>query len=137
MLFTVPSTGGFDRITNSTLVSKIHKKTAKQENSTLFKNSILHTRRIRVETKLKLNLKILSLCPVTSTKKAVQEFHLTCSGNGEADIGKVSMSSPREEISREKMGICHYLCQLTGGGHAILGSVILLRRYIEEKKLLM
>ncbi len=51
------------------------KKSAKQENSSLFMNSILLNRKMRVENQTKTRLwKDLSLCPEISNKNAVQEF---------------------------------------------------------------
>jgi hypothetical protein len=48
----------------------------KQENSSLFMNSILN-RKMRVENRTKIWVwQDSSLCPETSTKNAVQEFHL-------------------------------------------------------------
>jgi hypothetical protein len=54
MLFTVPSTVGFKRNTNSSLVLKIlSKKSETQENSSLFMNSILQNGKMRVENQTK------------------------------------------------------------------------------------
>jgi hypothetical protein len=50
MLFTVSSTGGLSRNPYSTLDFKMPtKKSAKQENSILFMNSILYNGKMRVE----------------------------------------------------------------------------------------
>jgi hypothetical protein len=54
-----------------------YEKSTKQENSSLFKNSILQNGKMRVENQTKTRIwEYLSLCPETSTKNAVQEFHL-------------------------------------------------------------
>jgi hypothetical protein len=49
MLFTVSSSGGFYRKPYSTPVLKIKKKIAKQEDSSLFMNSILQNGKMRVK----------------------------------------------------------------------------------------
>jgi hypothetical protein len=56
MPFTVPFTGGFQRKPYSSLVLKIppYKKFAKQENLSLFMNSIVWNGKMRVETRQKL-----------------------------------------------------------------------------------
>ncbi len=49
----------------------------KQENSRLFKNNILQKGKMRVENQTKTpEREDSNLCPETSTKNAVQEFHL-------------------------------------------------------------
>jgi hypothetical protein len=59
----------------STLVLKLHtKKSVKQENSTVFMNSIFSNRKTRIENQTK--TRDSSLCLDTSTKTAVQEYHL-------------------------------------------------------------
>ncbi len=54
-----------------------YKKYTKQENSSLFMNSILQKRKVRVENQTKTRVwEDSSLCPQPSTKNAIQEFHL-------------------------------------------------------------
>ncbi len=73
-VFTVSSTGEFYRKPSLRTI-----KSAKQENSSLFMNSILLNRKTRVENQTKTRVREdSSLCPETSTKTAVQEFHLLC-----------------------------------------------------------
>ncbi len=75
MLFTVPSTGRYKNFkANYTLLFKnTNKKSAKQENSSQFMNSILENAKIRVENS---SLRRLEFTPGTWTKTGVQEFHL-------------------------------------------------------------
>ncbi len=63
---------------NSSLVLKvITKKSAKQENLSLFMNIILWNGKMRVENQTKTRVwEDSSLCPETLTKNVVQEFHL-------------------------------------------------------------
>ncbi len=54
-----------------------YKKSVKQECSCLFGNSILQNGKMRVENQTKTRVwEDMSWCPETSTKNAVQEFHL-------------------------------------------------------------
>jgi hypothetical protein len=53
-----------------------HKKSAWQEHSSLFMDSILCNGKMRVENQTKTPVCDSSLCPETSTRIAVQEFHL-------------------------------------------------------------
>jgi hypothetical protein len=75
----LPSTGGFQRKPYSTLSTLvlITKKSAKQENWNLFMNGILWNGKMRVEYQTKTQVRgDSSLCPESSSKNAVQEFHL-------------------------------------------------------------
>ncbi len=67
-----------NRKRNSSLVLKvITKKSAKQENLSLFMNIILWNGKMRVENQTKTRVwEDSSLCPETLTKNVVQEFHL-------------------------------------------------------------
>ncbi len=57
----------------------IIKKSEKQENSSLFMNSILYDEKMEVENQTKTRVwEDTSLCSETLTKNAVQEFHLRC-----------------------------------------------------------
>jgi hypothetical protein len=73
MLFTVTSTGGFYRKPYSTLVFKLHKKNPQNKKTRVF----CRTEKTTVENRTKTGTsEDSSLCPETSTKTAVQEFHL-------------------------------------------------------------
>jgi hypothetical protein len=69
MLFKVPSTGGFKKTILLPGFQNPLKKSAKQENSSLFMNSILKNGNMRVENQTKTQVwEDSSLCPETSTK---------------------------------------------------------------------
>ncbi len=71
-----PSTGRFKRKSYSSLLKKkSFQITAKQENSSLFMNSILKNGKVRRENETITRVwEASSLCPETLTKNAVQEF---------------------------------------------------------------
>ena len=72
------STGGLiKRIRLYSGLKNTYKKSAKQENLSLFTNIILYKGKMRVENQKKTWVwEGSSLCPETLTKNAVQEFHL-------------------------------------------------------------
>jgi hypothetical protein len=95
-----------DFIENHTLLcfEKPYKKSAQQENSSLFMKSILQNGKMRVETQTV--WEDLSLCQEILTKNAIQEFHLwKQTGNNWQLLARSSFGTATKRSITQR--ICH------------------------------